>query len=415
MKQRVVVHGSRDADGSWEMRDFLRINSVDFDWVEVDVDGKHAFGEGGGFSNSSFPILEFTEGDRLFAPTLSEVAQRLGFVTKPDLKEYDLSIYGAGPAGLSAAVYAASEGLRTVLIERRSVGGQAATTSLIENYMGFPDGINGAELAMRAKQQAEKFGVELVMMQEGVRSSFHDDRIWTDLASGSSIVARANICATGVEWRSLDVPGQSRFLGRGVYFGAGASEASLCRGEDVCVVGGGNSAGQAAMHLSSHARSVTLLVRGATLSSSMSKYLSERILACSNIFVRYQTEVAGFVGDSMLEGVEVRDSLEHGHGVLTSSRVFIAIGGAPNTDWTIGTNIMRDAGGYLVTGPDLVRNGGLPDCWSLQRSPFFLETSVPGSFAIGDVRHRSVKRVATAVGEGAMAVSFVHRYLEESL
>ena len=223
------------------------------------------------------------------------------FVTKPKLRQYDVSIYGAGPAGLSAAVYAASEGLSTVLIERSAVGGQAGTTSMIENYMGFPQGINGADLAERARQQAVKFGVELVMMQEGVKSTFHDDRIWTDLADGGTMVARANVCATGVEWRRLNLPNEDKLLGRGLYYGAGASEAPLCGGEDVYVVGGGNSAGQAVMHLAKHAKSVTMLVRDKALAASMSQYLSDRILGAANVQVQYDVEITGLDGGQALE------------------------------------------------------------------------------------------------------------------
>jgi thioredoxin reductase (NADPH) len=285
---------------------------------------------------------------------------------------------------------------------------------MIENYLGFPQGINGADLAERARQQAVKFGVELLMMQEGLKSEFHDNRIWTDLADGEKMVARANICATGVEWRRLNLPNEDRLLGRGLYYGAGASEAPLCADEDVFVIGGGNAAGQAVMHLAAHARSVTMLVRDTALAASMSQYLSERILAQPNVQVRYDVEITGLEGKDALRGIEVTSRSAKTSEWAATPRLFVAIGGDPNTDWAIDTAIIRDHGGYLMTGPDLLKEGRAPECWPLERAPYYLETSVPGSFAAGDVRHRSIKRVATAAGEGAMAVAFVHRYLEET-
>lgn len=411
----VRLFGNRDAAEAWEIRDFLKRSVVEFEWVEIsgDDDCQRVLGLPN-LGNVRLPVVELPDGERLYGPSLREVAARLGFVAKPKLREYDVSIYGAGPAGLSAAVYAASEGLSTVLIERSAVGGQAGTTSLIENYMGFPQGINGADLAERARQQAIKFGVELVMMQEGVKSEFHDNRIWTDLADGGQMVARANICATGVEWRRLNLPNEDRLLGRGLYYGAGASEAPLCGGEDVFVVGGGNSAGQAVMHLASHARSVTMLVRDKALAASMSQYLSERILSEPNVSVRYDVEITGLEGDQALERIQIASRSSKEADWAATPRLFVAIGGVPNTEWAAETAIMRDPGGYLITGPDLLDHGKPPSSWKLDRAPYYLETAVPGSFAAGDVRHRSIKRVATAAGEGAMAVAFVHRYLEET-
>lgn len=409
------LFGRRDSVEGWELRDFLKRSVVEFEWIDLTCDNDCQDSLGlPELANVQLPVVELPGGERLFGATLREVAGRLGFVTKPRLREYDLSIYGAGPAGLSAAVYAASEGLRTVLVERSAVGGQAGTTSLIENYMGFPEGINGADLAERARQQAVKFGVELLMMQEGVKSEFHDNRIWTDLADGGQMVARANICATGVEWRRLGLPDEDRLLGRGLYYGAGASEAPLCGGENVVVIGGGNSAGQAVMHLASHAKTVTMLVRDDGLAASMSSYLSERILSEPNVQVRFQSEITGLHGDGALDRIEVRSRATGDTDWTDTSRLFVAIGGVPNTDWAAETPIIRDRGGYLVTGPDLLVGGKPPECWPLDRLPYYIETSVPGSFAAGDVRARSIKRVATAAGEGAMAVSFVHRYLEET-
>jgi thioredoxin reductase (NADPH) len=278
------------------------------------------------------PVVELPDGTHLFGPTLREIADRLGFVATPKRRQYDVSIYGAGPAGLSAAVCAASEGLSTVLIERSAVGGQACTTSMIENYIGFPQGINGADLAERARQQAVKFGVEILMMREGVKSKFHDQRIWTDLADAGTMVARANACATGVEWRHLNLPNENELLGRGLYYGAGASEAPLCGGEDVYVVGGGNSADQAVMHLARHARSVTMLLRDKALAASMSQYLWERILGAANVQVRYDAEITGLDGDKALERIRIGSRTTKEADWATTPRLFVAIGGVPNTD-----------------------------------------------------------------------------------
>lgn len=411
---RVRLFGHRDSAEAWQIRDFLKRSVVEFDWVDLvgDDEGARALGLDD-LGDVRLPVIELPGGERLYGPSLRDVAGRLGFVTRPRLQQYDVSIYGAGPAGLSAAVYAASEGLSTVLIERSAVGGQAGTTSMIENYLGFPNGINGADLAERARQQAVKFGVELIMMQEGVKSEFHDDRIWTALADGGTMVARANICATGVEWRRLNLENEGRLLGSGLYYGAGASEAPLCGGEDVVVVGGGNSAGQAVMHLAAHARSVTMLVRDKALAASMSQYLVERITSEPNVTVRYDVEITGIEGERALKRIEVTTRTTKKREWIETPRLFVAIGGVPNTDWAADTAIVRDPGGYLVTGPDLLIGGKPPAVWPLERAPYYLETAVPGSFAAGDVRHRSIKRVATAAGEGAMAVAFVHRYLEE--
>jgi thioredoxin reductase (NADPH) len=285
---------------------------------------------------------------------------------------------------------------------------------MIENYMGFPRGIAGAELAERARQQAVKFGIELLMMQEGVRGEFHDNRIWVDLADGSKMVARANICATGVEWRRLGLPNEQRLLGAGLYYGAGLSEAPLCRDQHVVVIGGGNSAGQAVMHFSAHARRVTMLVRGSSLGETLSDYLASRILREPNVDVRYDSEVTGLDGDGFLSRMAITDRGSGAVDWLDTRRVFVCIGGVPNTDWAKDTPIVRDQVGYLVTGADLLEGGKPPKSWPLERPPFYLETSVPGSFAAGDVRRNSIKRVASAVGEGAMAVAFVHRYLQET-
>ncbi len=399
-KDLVEISGKRDDPQAYEIRDFLTRSGIKFQWTEVS-------------SGDSGLSVKMVDGQRLAAPTVRKVADKLGFVVTPKRKEYDVSIYGAGPAGLSAAVYAASEGLSTVLVERSAVGGQAGTTSMIENYLGFPEGIAGADLAERARQQALKFGAEILMMREGVRAEFRDGRIWVDLADGNSMVARANICATGVDWRRLGLDREDDLLGRGVYYGAGASEASLCKDEHIFIVGGGNSAGQAVLHLAGHAKKVTMLVRDAALAASMSSYLSERIEKADNVEILFNSEISALDGDEALGRVQVKDK-DGKERWSDTSRLFVAIGGVPHTEWAKDTPIVRDRGGYIVTGPDLLDMGNAPECWPLARAPYFLETSVPGSFAAGDVRARSIKRVATASGEGATAVSFVHRYLEET-
>lgn len=414
-QRKVQLYGLPDSAEAYEIRDFLNRTVVEFDWIALtcDADCNKELGLPS-LSNVRLPVVEFPDGSQLFGPTIREIAQRLGWVTQPKFKEYDLSIYGAGPAGLSAAVYAASEGLRTVLVERHAVGGQAGTSSLIENYMGFPEGISGANLAERARQQAVKFGIELLLLREGMKSEFKHNRIYTDMADGSQMIARANICATGVEYRRLNLPNEDQFLKVGLFYGAGASEAPMCQDEHVFVVGGGNSAGQAAMYFSRYAEKVTMLVRADTLAATLSHYLIDRIINTSNIEVLFQTQVTQLDGDASLRQIEITNYSDGSVQKIDTSRLFVCIGGAPNTEWAKDTNIMRDKAGYLVTGPDLLKEGRLPECWTLDRDPFFLETSVPGSFAAGDVRHGSVKRVASAVGEGAMAVTFVHKYLEET-
>ncbi|MEH2070838.1 MAG: FAD-dependent oxidoreductase [Nostoc sp.] len=413
--RKVRLYGQPNSPQAYEIRDFLNRSVVKFDWIELscDEDCYQALGLAT-LSDIRLPVMEFPDGTQIFAPTIREIAQRLGWVTQPKLKEYDLSIYGAGPAGLSAAVYAASEGLRTVLIERHAVGGQAGTSSLIENYMGFPQGISGADLAERARQQAVKFGVELLLLREGIKAEFKNNRIYVDMADGSKMIARANICATGVEYQRLNLVNEDRFLNVGLFYGAGVSEALMCQGKHIFVVGGGNSAGQAAIYFSEQAKKVTMLVRGDNLAATLSQYLINRITNTSNIEVLFNAQVTGLAGGTTLQQIEISNSRDGSVQQVDTQRLFVCIGGAPNTEWAKDTNIIRDRAGYLITGSDLLKEGCLPKCWTLERDPFFLETSVPGSFAAGDVRHGSVKRVASAVGEGAMAVTFVHKYLEET-
>jgi thioredoxin reductase (NADPH) len=301
-----------------------------------------------------------------------------------------------------------------VVIERNAVGGQVGSSSLIENYLGFPDGISGADLAERARQQASKFGIEFLMMREGIKAAFRDNRIHVDLADGSKLVARSNICATGIEWRRLGLANETQFLGAGLYYGGGASEAPFCKDMHVFVIGGGNSAGQAVMNLADHASKVTMVIRNKELTATLSRYLVDRILNNPRIDMRYEAEVTKLEGDDTLQKVEITNHQSGATEWFHTNKLFVCIGGKPNTDWAKETRITRDAAGYLVTGSDLLEKGVAPAGWPLTRVPYYLETSVPGSFAAGDVRHRAVNRVASAVGEGAMAVTFVHRYLSET-
>lgn len=365
--RRVRLLGSANSVKAFEIRDFLNRSVVEYDWIELETDeAARALPGIGSLQDARLPVCEMPDGTRLFGPTVREVADRLGWVTKPRLTEYDLSIYGAGPAGLSAAVYGASEGLRTVLIERHTVGGQAGSSSLIENYMGFPDGISGAQLAERARQQAVKFGVEILHLREGINAEFRDGRIWVDLADGSKMVARSNICATGIDWRKLDLPNEARLLGAGLFYGAGASEAPMCGGETVYVIGGGNSAGQAAMHLSQYAEKVVMLVRGSVLAETLSHYLIEKIEASPVIEVVTHCEVIGVDGGDMLHEITVRDRRSGATQVLPTRRLFVCIGGAPHTEWARDTAILRDSAGYLITGADLYAEGRPCEAWPRQ-------------------------------------------------
>lgn len=399
---------------AYTIRDFLHRSDVPFEWVQLTTD-EEARSRAGveHLHDPRLPVCVFRDGSRIEAPTVRQITERLGWFLAPSRAEYDLAIYGAGLAGLSAAVYASSDGLKTVLIERSAIGGQAGSSSRIENYLGFPSGISGAELAERAREQACRFGTEILVAREGIRGELQPGKRVGHLADGTKIVSRAVICATGVEYAHLGLPREEAYIGAGLYYGAGASEASLTRTEQVYVVGGGNSAGQAVMHFSPFASRVSVIVRGDSLESTLSQYLVDRICASTNVEVLTRTELTGLHGNSQLQAITLKDRNTGQERRVAAHWLFVCIGGLPHTEWAPELGAMRDERGYLMTGPDLLRDGRQPPNWPLDRDPYYLETNVPGLFAVGDVRHGAVKRCASAVGEGAMAVAFVHRYLAE--
>ena len=412
---RVRVYGVPRSSKSYSIRDFLHRSDVDFEFVPLTTDDEgRAQASISDLRDARLPVCVFPDGTRMESPTIRQITEKLGWFVNPSRSEYDLAIYGAGPAGLSAAVYGASDGLKTVVVERGAVGGQAGTSSSIENYLGFPKGISGADLAERAREQACRFGAEILLARKGVRGEFAAGKGVGFLEDGTRIVARASICATGVEYRRLGLPNEERLLGAGLFYGAGASEAPLVKNEHVYIAGGGNSAGQAVMHFASAASRITMVVREASLTQSLSQYLIDRIRAAPNVDVLLRTDVTALHGDRALEEITLVDRSTGAERRVPARWLFVCIGGVPQTDWAQEVGIIRDETGYLVTGPDLTVGNELPASWPLDRAPYYLETSVPGVFAAGDVRHGSVKRCASAVGEGAMAVAFVHRYLADT-
>jgi thioredoxin reductase (NADPH) len=406
------VVGHRWSARSAEVREFLARNQVPYRWFAADEPEGQRLLAAAGADGRALPVVITPDGDAMIEPADAELASRVGLATTPSKDFYDLIVVGGGPAGLGAAVYGASEGLRTVLVERLATGGQAGQSSRIENYLGFPDGVSGAQLTSRARRQATRFGAEVLTTREVTGLEVRGSARRVTFADGTFIDSHTVLLATGVSYRRLGAPGLDELTGRGVYYGSALTEAAACTGQDVFVVGGANSAGQAALFLSRYAKSVTLLVRAPSLEQSMSYYLIRRIGEDSAISVRTCTEVAGAAGSEHLERLTLRDTVRGSTETVDAQWLYLFIGAEPLTNW-LGDVVVRDARGFVVAGPDLLINGQRPRGWTLDRPPYHLETSVPGVFVAGDARAESAKRVASAVGEGAMAVMLVHRYLEK--
>jgi thioredoxin reductase (NADPH) len=402
--REVTLVAAPRARRSHELREMLTRNGIPHAFLDADSPEGRTLTEG-----RRPPVVRFWDGRLLEDPTETEVAQAFGFVTTLDEHEFDVVVVGAGPAGLAAAVYGASEGLRTVVIEREAIGGQAGSSSLIRNYLGFSRGISGQELALRAHQQAWSFGATFLMTHSAVALEPDGAGHLVRLDDGCELRAGAVVLATGVRYRRLEQPALERLTGTGVFYGASASEAQGVRGEEVYVVGGGNSAGQAAIHLSRHARTVTILVRGESLAESMSRYLLDVIAATPNLHVRYACEIVDGTGEGRLQELVLRDRRTGATERVEAGALFVLIGASPHSGWLPET-VARDRWGFVLTGPDILQEA--PGAWRRERAPQDLETSLPGVFVAGDARHRSIKRVASAVGEGATAIKQVHEHLE---
>ena len=412
----IRVLGTRWSPRSYDLRDFLARNRVPYQWIDVELSANDPetkrLLEVLGTDAASLPVVLFPDGTKLLESVPAEVAQKVGLRTRAQTTFYDLAIVGGGPAGLAAAVYGASEGLHTVMIEREAPGGQAGMSSRIENYLGFPMGLSGGDLARRAVVQAQRFGVEILAPQETVAVRTEDPYRILKLADGNEISCHALLLATGVQWRRLEAPGIDRLQGAGVYYGGGSTEALSCKGEIVYVIGGANSAGQAAMNFAKFADRVVIVVRGSSLSSTMSQYLIDQIKEMPNIQIWANASVHEAHGETHLEEISFLCSDSGNLERVPASAMFIFIGALPRTDWLAGV-LERDDRGFILTGPDLISGGERPKGWGLDRDPYLLETNVPGIFAVGDVRHGSVKRVASGVGEGSVAVQFIHQYLSK--
>jgi thioredoxin reductase (NADPH) len=404
----IQVIGNRWSSNSHRVKDFLARNQIPYQWQDIE-DNADACSIYEGADTPKLPLVVFPDGETLTDPDNAALAEKVGLKTSAQQPFYDLIIVGGGPAGLAAAVYGASEGLKTLLIEREAPGGQAGTSSRIENYLGFPSGLSGADLARRAVAQAQRFGVE-ILSQEVTNLRVQDQYRLLTLGDGAEVSCHALLIATGVSWRKMDVPGIDALTGAGVYYGAAMTEALSCKGDDVYLIGGANSAGQAALHFAKYARCVTLLVRGASLEQGMSQYLVDELRALPTVRVWLNASVTSVQGKTQLERITIAHSDTGETEVIPAKSLFIFIGASPRTDWLDGV-VERDANGFILAGPSLMQNGKRPEGWPLDRDPYLLETSVPGIFAAGDVMHESVKRVASAVGGGSIAVMFIHQYL----
>jgi thioredoxin reductase (NADPH) len=410
----IRVLGTRWSSRAYEVRDFLARNHVPYQWIDVELASEDpevkqlitSIGE----DVANLPLTLFPDGTRMFQSTPTELAEKVGLRTRAETQFYDFAIIGGGPGGLAAAVYGASEGLKTVMIDREAPGGQAGLSSRIENYLGFPAGLSGGDLARRAVMQAQRFGVEIIAPQEVVELRVEGPYRILKLGNGSELSCHTALIATGVQWRRLEVPGIDRLQGAGVYYGGGSQEAMSYKGETVYVVGGANSAGQAALNFAQYAEKVVMLVRGDSLAATMSRYLIDQIEKTPCIQLWTHAEVIEVHGEAHLEEISVQCSDTDKVESVPASAMFIYIGALPRTDW-LGKTVVRDDRGFVMAGPDLMKDGKHPPGWNLDRDPFLLESSVPGVFVVGDVRHGSIKRVASAVGEGAIAVQFIHRYM----
>ncbi len=410
--RQLKILGHPWSPASYEVRDFLARSQVPYRWYNVgEPDGERLLTAAGAEAGQA-PIVITSDGAALVQPSLNQLAEAIGLTTMPGGDFYDVVIIGGGPAGLGAAVYAASEGLRAVIVERDAAGGQAGQSSRIENYLGFPDGVSGGQLTERARRQALRFGAELLTTRTVVGLEAKGPARQVTFEDGSSVAAHAVVLASGVSYRQLEAAGVDDLVGRGVYYGSASTEAAACAGKHVIIVGGANSAGQAAVFFARTASQVTMVVRGASLRSSMSSYLIDQIDAIDAIVVRTNTSILKCEGQDHLECVTLVDNRDGGQQVVDAEHLFVFIGAVPLTEWLPG-DVVRDAQGFVVTGPDLIVGGRRPDGWDLDRDPYLLECSIPGVFVAGDVRSSSVKRVASAVGEGALAVTLVHRYLAE--
>ena len=412
----IRVLGNRWSPDSHNVKDFLARNHVPYQWLDIETAETDAEIRAlvellEDEDKKELPLVIFPNGVRLQRPTLAEVAENVGLKTRAAEAFYDLAIVGGGPAGLAAAVYGASEGLRTVMVEREAPGGQAGMSSRIENYLGFPSGLSGGDLARRAVVQAKRFGVE-ILSAEATSVKLEGPYRLLKLANGAELSCHALLVATGVQWRKLDAPGVERLTGAGIYYGAAMTEAISCKDEDVFVIGGANSAGQAAMYFSKYARRVVMLVRGPSLAASMSQYLIDQLKEITNVQIEFNSSVVEAHGENHLEAISVLCSTTNEVNRIPANSMFIMIGAAPNTTW-LADVVERDERGFILSGPDLMRDGKRPKGWQLDRDPGLLETNVPGIFVVGDVRHGSVKRVASGVGEGSVAISFVHQYLSK--